>query len=317
MHGVGKLLIIGTPLGNLEDLSPRARAALASCSLLLCEDTRHTGKLLSHFGISVRLESFHEHNENQKTEEAIERIRGGETVGLASDAGLPQLSDPGHPLVRRARELGLIVEPIPGPFAGALALVASGLPPQPFGFFGFAPHRRLERLEFYRAIAGHHMTALVYESPNRVVGSLQDARDVLGDVQATVAREMTKLHEEFIHGTLSDIIATLEERENIRGEITLVLAAAEEPKQELPPSDVLRGELERLRDEGLRRNDAVKVLAERYGIGRTRALQTAALARISHTVSSRGGGEWPGCRRAEAVHNIADRPLSASAAEMV
>ncbi|HUO84312.1 MAG TPA: 16S rRNA (cytidine(1402)-2'-O)-methyltransferase [Thermoanaerobaculia bacterium] len=268
MTGEGKLLVIGTPIGNLDDLSARAIAAIKSCAILYCEDTRHTRKLLTHFGISVPLDSFHEHNERDKTDRIVERIRSGETVGLVSDAGMPQLSDPGHPLLRKVRELGLRVEPIPGPFAGALALVASGLPPVPFAFFGFAPHRTGERREFYHRVAAARMTSIVYESPNRVIGSLEDARAAMGDVEVTVAREMTKLHEEFLNGAISGVLETLRQRSTIPGEITLVFGAAAEAPVSLPAPEILRDELHRLRDQGMRRNDAIKVLAEKYGVSR-------------------------------------------------
>ncbi|HEY5610164.1 MAG TPA: 16S rRNA (cytidine(1402)-2'-O)-methyltransferase [Thermoanaerobaculia bacterium] len=260
----GKLLVIGTPIGNLDDLTPRAATALKSCDAVLAEDTRHSRKLLNHLGINVPLESYHEHNEAEKSVEVVDRIAAGETIGLISDAGTPLLSDPGYKLIRRAREAGLRIEPIPGPFAGIVALVASGLAPTPFAFHGFAPHRQGDRLEFYRRVALGRMTAIVYESPQRVVASLQDARTILGDVEITLAREMTKLHEEFLHGTVFEVVSTLEARDAIRGEMTLVFSAAPEREIEAPSHDALSEEFARLQHEGLRRNDAVRVLAEKY-----------------------------------------------------
>lgn len=261
----GKLLVIGTPIGNLGDMSPRAIKAIRSCSRLLCEDTRHTRKLLTHFRISAKVESFHEHNEHQKMAEVLDAIGGGETIGLVSDAGMPVLSDPGFALVRAARERSITVEPIPGPVAAILGLVASGIAPQPFTFYGFAPHRSGERREFYRSIAASTITAIVYESPERVVESLRDALQELGDVAATVGREMTKIHEEFLHGTLSQLIATLETRQKVKGELTIVLAAASPLQAHLDP-EAIRAEFRRLRDHGMHRNDALKLLAERYRI---------------------------------------------------
>jgi 16S rRNA (cytidine1402-2'-O)-methyltransferase len=268
----GKLLLIGTPIGNLGDMSARALEAIRSCSLLLCEDTRHTRKLLNHFGISTKVESFHEHNEAEKADAVLNRIAFGDVVGLVSDAGMPLLSDPGFELVRRARARRLTVEPIAGPFAAALALVASGLPPLPFAFFGFAPHRQGERLEFYRRIRATNMTAVVYESPQRVVSSLGDALEILGDVEASVARELTKLHEEVLNGRLSSVLEDLGAREQIRGEITLVLAAPEAARVTATPGEVA-AEFRRLRDDGIRRTDAVKLLSERYGMGRSELYQ--------------------------------------------
>lgn len=268
----GKLLLIGTPLGNLDDLSPRAIEAMKSCSLLLCEDTRHTRKLLTHFAISVRVESFHEHNEQSKTDRVLDRIQSGETIGLVSDAGMPLLSDPGYVLVRRARERRIPVEPIPGPFAAALALVASGLPPMPFSFLGFAPHRQSDRITFYEEIAARAMTAVIYESPQRLVQSLQDALSILGDVELTVAREMTKMHEEFLNGTLTEVLSSLEQREVLRGEVTVVFGAAKREAKLVDHAEI-RDEFERMRQSGLRRSDVVKALSERYGIRRNELYQ--------------------------------------------
>ena len=162
----GKLLIVGTPIGNLSDLSPRAVEALKSADLILCEDTRHTRKLLTHFGIDATVQSFHEHNEDDKSAAIIDKIAGGARVALVSDAGMPVVSDPGFRLVRLARERKLPVEPIPGPFAGIMALVASGIAPLPFTFFGFTPHREGQRKELYRRIKAVGQTSIVYESPS-------------------------------------------------------------------------------------------------------------------------------------------------------
>ena len=266
----GKLFVIGTPIGNLDDITPRARRALAECDILYCEDTRHTGKLLTHLNIAAKkLDSFHEHNEREKVDAAIQLLEDGKNVGLVSDAGLPLLSDPGFPLLREARERGIEVEPIPGPFAGALALVASGLAPLPFGFFGFVPNKSGERLEFYRELLARGMTAIVYESPHRIVESLRDAAEVFPDTAMTLAREMTKMHEEFVHGTVVEVLAEMQSRETIYGEITLVFALGETARK---PSAVtheeLAAEFQRLRDSGMRRPDALKVLAEKYNLNK-------------------------------------------------
>ena len=260
----GKLLIIGTPIGNLGDLSPRAVEALRSADLVLCEDTRHTRGLLTHFGIDKPTQRFDDHTEDARGGTFADRIEAGETVALVSDAGMPVVSDPGFRLVRIARERGLTVEPIPGPFAGILALVASGIAPLPFTFLGFTPHRHGERSEFYRRLAALGHTAIVYESPERLVESLRDALPILGDVEVAVAREMTKLHEELIRGTISKVIASLESR-SIKGEVTVVFAAAAPPESNVAPDDVAF-EFARLRDSGMRRNDAVKAVAEKFGL---------------------------------------------------
>jgi len=262
---MSKLLIVGTPLGNLQDMPPRAIAALKSADLILCEDTRHTRKLLTHFGIDRPTDSYHEHNEDEKAARLIERIEGGETLALVSDAGMPVVSDPGYRIVRLARERGVEVEPIPGPFAGVLALVASGIAPMPFTFLGFTPHRQGERLDFYRNAAELAHTTIIYESPERVIASLEDALDVFGDTEVTVAREMTKMHEEFVSGRISEVLATLQSRDRVHGEITLVFAAPAEQHEEASPEQI-RAEFERLRESGMRRNDAVKAVAEKFGL---------------------------------------------------
>jgi 16S rRNA (cytidine1402-2'-O)-methyltransferase len=261
----GKLLIVGTPIGNLSDFSPRGVEALKSADLILCEDTRHTRKLLTHFGIDRPAQSFHEHNEEEKAAVIADRIAAGETIALVSDAGMPVISDPGFRLVRLARERGLPLETIPGPFAGVMALAASGIAPLPFTFHGFTPHRHGERSEFYRRVAEQRQTAIVYESPERLLESLDDALSILGDVEVTVAREMTKIHEEFVSGTVSEVIELLKKRGAIRGEITVVFAAATVEANKISQKEVAE-EFERLRASGMRRNDAVKAIAEKFGL---------------------------------------------------
>lgn len=262
----GKLLVVGTPLGNLGDFPPRAVEALKSASLILCEDTRHTRKLLAHFGIDTPTDRLDEHTEDARSAQFIERVESGETIAVVSDAGMPVVSDPGYRIVRLARERGVAVEPIPGPFAGVLALAASGIAPLPFTFLGFTPHRHGERLDFYRDLAALGHTAIVYESPERLIESLRDAREVAGgNVEITVAREMTKLHEELIHGTLDDVIAKLEQRPAIYGEVTIVFAAAPAIAAGAT-SEEIAAEFEKLRGGGMRRNDAIKVVAEKFGM---------------------------------------------------
>jgi 16S rRNA (cytidine1402-2'-O)-methyltransferase len=261
----GKLLIVGTPIGNLSDMPPRAIEALQSAGVILCEDTRHTRKLLTHFRIDTAAERYDEHTEDEKAARYIDRIEHGEVVAIVSDAGMPLISDPGYRIVRIARERGIVVEPIPGPFAGVLALVASGIAPLPFTFLGFTPHRSGERRDFYRSAAELGHTFIVYESPERVVDSLEDALEVLGDTETTVAREMTKMHEEIVSGSVKEVLDQFRERPTIYGEITIVFAAPKAHGAQASPDEV-RAEFERLRAEGMRRNDAVKVIAEKFGL---------------------------------------------------
>ena len=191
----GVLYLIATPIGNLEDVSRRALRLLAEVDLILCEDTRHTGGLLHHFGISTRTLSYHEHNEEARAREAVEMIRAGKRLALVSDAGTPAINDPGFRLVRLCAEEGIDVVPVPGAAAFLCALIASGLPVNEFYFAGFLPSRtgaRRTRLSSLKTIPA---TLIFYEAPHRIVAALNDAREMLGDRQACVARELTKLHE--------------------------------------------------------------------------------------------------------------------------
>jgi len=204
----GRLLLVATPIGNLDDLSPRAVRALAEADLVACEDTRHTGRLLAHLGIDKPMVSLHEHNERRRIPELITALATGKTIAVASDAGTPLVSDPGFPLVRAAIAAGARVEPIPGPSAILAALVASGLPPYPFTFAGFAPPKSGKRRTFYRELGALGHTIVVYESPHRLAASLADAVAELGpDRPGALARELTKLHEEIVRGPLVELAA--------------------------------------------------------------------------------------------------------------
>ena len=223
----GRLIVIATPIGNLEDLSPRARQAFAEADLVLCEDTRRTGRLLAGLGIDKRLMSLHEHNERGRVESLVEMLRGGATLALASDAGTPLVSDPGFLLVREAVAAGFIVEHRPGPSAVISALVLSGLPPHPFTFTGFPPRKQGKRRRFYRSLAGLEHTLVLFESPHRLLASLDDAAIELGNRPAAIGRELTKLHEEVLRGRLVELREALAGRPALKGEFTLVIAPPE------------------------------------------------------------------------------------------
>ena len=261
----GRLYIVGTPIGNLSDMSPRAIEALRAADLILCEDTRHTRKLLTHFGIDKPADSYHDHNEEEKAPRLVERLEAGETFALVSDAGMPVVSDPGYRIVRLARERGIAVEPVPGPFAGVLALAASGIAPLPFTVLGFTPHRQGERRDFYRRAADLGHTVVVYESPERVISSLEDIAEVFGDCEIAVARELTKMHEEILTGRAAHVLETLRSRDRVHGEITLIIGARAAAPAEASAAEIT-AEFERLRDSGMRRNDAVKAVAEKFGL---------------------------------------------------
>jgi 16S rRNA (cytidine1402-2'-O)-methyltransferase len=225
-RGRGRLLVVATPIGNLADLSPRARDAFAAADLVACEDTRRTGLLLSHLGLRRPLLSLHEHNERHRLPRLLAALADGQTVALASDAGTPLVSDPGYLLVREAAAQGYPVEPVPGPSALLAALVASALPPHPFTFAGFPPPRSGRRRSFWASWAALGHTLVVYESPHRLLASLADALATLGDRPAAVCRELTKLHEEVLRGPLSRLLAELGARPALKGEFVVVVGAA-------------------------------------------------------------------------------------------
>jgi 16S rRNA (cytidine1402-2'-O)-methyltransferase len=202
---MGALVIVATPIGNLSDISPRALEALRNADLIACEDTRQTLKLLNHFGIQKSLVSYHDFNEEKKAAGLGEKIRGGSTIALVSDAGTPGISDPGYRLVRYCREHGLTVLSIPGPNAAVAALAASGLPSDEFFFAGFLPSKKAARRQKLEDLRNLSATLIFYEAPHRIQGTLTDLLEILGDREACIARELTKVHEEFIFGKLSAI----------------------------------------------------------------------------------------------------------------
>ena len=219
-----RLIVVATPIGNLSDLSPRALQALSGARLIACEDTRRTGRLLAGRGIKTRLISLHEHNERRRVPELMEQLEKGEDVVLVSDAGTPLLSDPGFVLVRSAIEHDIVVEHIPGPSAVLSALVVSGLPPYPFTFAGFVPPRTVKRRKFFSELGALGHTVVVFESPHRILHSLEDFVQTLGDRPIAVARELTKMHEEIIRGAGSEVLNQLRQRSSIKGEFTIVFA---------------------------------------------------------------------------------------------
>lgn len=218
----GTLYLVATPIGNLADITHRAIDVLNKVALIACEDTRHTRKLLQHYGIATRTVSYHEHNEQQRARELIETLKRGDDVAVVSDAGTPAISDPGFRLVRAAIENDLIVVPVPGPSALISALIAAGLPTDEFFFGGFLPARtnaRRTRLSELRAVPG---TLVFYEAPHRLAETLKDAHEILGEREAVVARELTKLHEELKRGRLSELARHYVDEEP-RGEIVLLI----------------------------------------------------------------------------------------------
>src|ERR1041385_7731462 len=272
----GTLYIVATPIGNLEDLTQRALRILREVDLIACEDTRHTGKLLHHFGIETKTISYHEHNERERAEELCSMLESGKSVALVSDAGTPLISDPGFRLVNAAIEKGISVVPIPGAAAVVTALAASGLPTDQFYFAGFLPARanaRRARLEEFAAIPA---TLIFYEAPHRISATLRDAIDVLGDRQAVVARELTKLHEEFARGRLSELANRFAKPAGARGEIVLMISGEstnQESMKQSPTSSSqkLADRIDELVRAGTGSKTALKQAARELGLKRDEA----------------------------------------------
>jgi 16S rRNA (cytidine1402-2'-O)-methyltransferase len=222
------LYLVGTPIGNLEDITLRAVRVLTEVDVIACEDTRQTQKLLNHYAIATRTTSYHEHNEMTRSAELVKEMQEGASVALVTDAGMPGISDPGYRLIALAIRHHLPVVPIPGASAFLAALVASGLPTDSFRFSGFLPAKRGERRAALEAVKSSPRTQVFYEAPHRVVESLADVVEVLGSRrQVVVAREVTKLHEEFLRGRASEVLENLKARETVKGEITLLIGKAE------------------------------------------------------------------------------------------
>ncbi|WP_370981412.1 16S rRNA (cytidine(1402)-2'-O)-methyltransferase [Agaribacterium sp. ZY112] len=225
----GVLYIVATPIGNLDDLSVRALNTLKSVDLIAAEDTRHSKRLMNHFGIDTKLIAYHDHSSEQKSAQLIERLAAGEKIALISDAGTPLINDPGYRIVSEARELGLTVVPVPGPSAPITALSASGLPTDSFAFVGFVPAKSHARKQFFERHGAAAHTLVCFESPHRVLASIEEAVEVLGgERKAVLARELTKTFETFLGGTLGDIHAALMADGNqCRGEMVLMISPAE------------------------------------------------------------------------------------------
>jgi len=268
----GVLYLVSTPIGNLEDITGRALRVLGEVDLIACEDTRHTQKLLSHYGIKTKTISYHEHNENERAAQLLERLRGGANIAMVSDAGTPGINDPGFRLVQLAHKNGMPVVPIPGPSALITALAASGLPTDAFFFAGFLPPRSASRRVRLAELRDQQATLVFYEAPHRIAAALKDAREILGERKAVVARELTKLHEEFARGPLSELAERFSAPDKARGEIVLMIDRAVEseaaPAQSTETIAALVAELE---SEGLDHRAALKKVARHLGISRDEA----------------------------------------------
>jgi 16S rRNA (cytidine1402-2'-O)-methyltransferase len=263
----GTLYIVATPIGNREDITIRALRVLKEVGLIAAEDTRHTKKLLGEYGIGTALTSLHDHNERTKTPSIIARLSGGTDVAYVSDAGTPGVSDPGYILINKAIENGITIVPVPGPSAVVAALSASGLPMDRFFFLGFPPTRKGKRRQFIGSLREERATMVLYESPRRILDTLRDIKEILGNRRVVLARELSKLYEEILRGTVSELIEALKER-TIKGEITLMVAGKEKDADSgshdsiIPRYDALE------RNRNLSMKDIVSVIADQTGTPR-------------------------------------------------
>lgn len=261
----GTLYVVATPIGNLEDISARALRILREADRIACEDTRQTRKLLDRYGIARPLVSYHEHNEQQRSEELLAELAAGRNIALVSDAGTPLIADPGYRLVERAREHGIPVSPVPGPSALLAALSASGLATDAFLFQGFLPARQNARRRMLENLKPVEATLVFYETPHRILDTLQDIAEILGNRSMVLARELTKIHEEFLRGTAQELLALLSRRPAIKGEITVMIARAEAPAADDLP---LESAVAELINEGMPRMQALKTVARRRGLSK-------------------------------------------------
>jgi len=270
----GKVYIVSTPIGNLEDFTLRALRILKEVDLIACEDTRVTKKLLSHYQIQKPLTSYHEHNEKEKAEELVALLESGKNIALVSDAGTPGVSDPGYRLVKLASEKGIEIIPVPGPSAAIAALSVSGLSTSSFAFFGFLPKSDKKMKDLLEDIIEYSQTLIFYESPNRVLKTLSNILATLGDRQVSVSRELTKMFEETLRGTVSKVIGALEGRKSIKGEFTIVVEG-NGIKADEASSEVMEEQLKICRDKGLSLKDSVKMITQEYRISKSKVYKEA------------------------------------------
>lgn len=271
----GALYLVGTPIGNLEDISYRAVRTLKEADVIACEDTRQTQKLLNHYAIETHTTSYHEHNELTRSAELVMQMEQGRSIALVSDAGMPGISDPGFRLVTLAIRHHIPVVPIPGPSAFLSALVASGLPTDAFRYLGFLPSKEGQRAKLLESVKSSTRTLIFYEAPHRLAESLDEMIHILGPERpVVVARELTKLHEEFLRGTAADVLKQIRDRGEIKGEITLLVGRAPEEHrgQSVFNASTVRARVRDLmKAENLDERDALKRVAKEMGVSKSEA----------------------------------------------
>lgn len=272
---IGTLYLVATPIGNLSDFSKRAIETLETVDVIACEDTRHTRKLLNHYNISKKLVSYHDHNEFERAEELSALLTEGRNIAIVSDAGTPGVSDPSYRIVHKAYEIGAKVTSIPGAVAFVNAVIISALPTDSIYFGGFLPSKKTERQRRLQKIKNVPATLVFYEAPHRLEKSLADCVDVLGNRQAAVARELTKLHEEVVRGNLKELTEKFS-NQNVKGEIVLVIdRAGEQITEDQFDKDVsLSQRVSELETEGLDNRSALKKAAKEFGLSRSEAYRT-------------------------------------------
>jgi len=277
----GCLFLVATPIGNLEDITLRALRVLKEVDLIACEDTRQTQKLLNHYGIRKRLVSYHKHNEMTRAPELVIQIEQGARAALVSDAGMPVISDPGHRLVTLCLRHRIPVVPVPGPSALVAALAASGMPTEEFLFVGFLPARPGERRKALRELAAQPHTLVLYEAPHRLEETLNDALAILGPRPAVIAREVTKVHEEFLRGSLAELLEQVR-RKPPRGEMTLLVGPTTGQEPAAAPELSLAGRVKQImRDAKVDRKAALKQAARERGLTKREAYKQLLVERDS------------------------------------
>ena len=258
----GKLYLVATPIGNLDDMTFRAIQTLKEVDWIAAEDTRNTGLLLKHFEISTKQISFHEHNAKEKIPDLIGLLKQGQNLAQVSDAGMPSISDPGHDLVKAAIEEDIAVVTVPGASAGISALIASGLAPQPHIFYGFLPRKSGQQKQFFEAKKAYPETQIFYESPHRVADTLENMLEVYGNRSVVLVRELTKIYEEYQRGTISDLLESIAETP-LKGECLLIIEGASQDLEEKDEEDLFL-EIQARIQQGMKKNQAIKEVAKIY-----------------------------------------------------
>lgn len=284
MQETGRLFVVAMPIGNMEDITLRALHTLASVDVIAAEDTRVIRRNLAHHVFKGSLISYHDHNEAERTPQLIRRMIAGEEIALVSNAGTPSVSDPGYRLIKAAVAENIPVVPVPGVSAVTAALSVSALPTDAFVFVGFLPKKKPHRIKELEALAGDRRTIVFYESPIRIVSLLEELVSVFGSRYGVLAREMTKPYEEFLRGSLPEILESLVGRSSIKGEVTLLVSGAENPPE--VSMKTVKEELERLMtSEGNSFSDAVKIASKKYGVPKNRIYREALKIKPSEGVS--------------------------------